>query len=410
MTYAKVTVRSSEYETWLEVIGVGRIPVSEIIDDDFTGPVEVVAKASLTSLRAALIAYAGTESPPPRSITIDDPKTGKPSVIWFPQSSSPERCAVEVVDVPTNKFFERKTYEFLPEPVAITLLDGGVLAVRVGFVLEGEEEPEPELLTAVLGPLLRQTKSAVAHFDLEAQGEVDYRRTSDVHHPDFWNVHVYISVPTRGRSAESALSIGSDALALLEAAENGSLTRRTADVLVQSGRAELLVGQPEGAWLECKEQPYGADERAQYELAKDVSSFANSAGGGLILIGLRTRKVRGTDTITAVSPVPADDRRVDRYRKWLARRVHPRVVDLAIREIDYGRGRILVISVPPQPKALQPFFVRGAFRDGKIAGSNIAIFIRSGDAVVTTSVEEFHALVVAGRAALGYMPPTESGG
>jgi hypothetical protein len=237
--------------------------------------------------------------------------------------------------------------------------------------------------------------------------ETGEQRVIQLDHPDFWGVHVYIAVPTHGRGAASALRIGRDALALLETAENGALTRATTEALVASGHAELLVSHREGPWLECKEQPYGADERAVYELAKDVCAFANSASGGLIIIGHRARKVRGSDTITGVRPVPADDRRVERYRKSLNQRVYPRVSNLAVQEVEYGADRIVVVSVPPQPKALQPFLVKGAVRNGKDVGSNIAVYIRDEDAAVTASVEELHILIVAGRAALGYVTPAE---
>jgi Putative DNA-binding domain len=218
--------------------------------------------------------------------------------------------------------------------------------------------------------------------------------------PDFWIVHVYVSIPTRGKSVEDGVALGSDLLALFDAADGGRLSRSTAEALVDSGRARLLIGQAEGLWLDCKEQPYANSEHGHDELAKDVSAFANSPGGGLILVGLRTRKHLGRDTVTAVAPVPSDHRRADRYRKLVARRVHPRVIGLAVREVQYSTGALMIISVPPQPPALQPFMVRGAFRGGKLVGSHMAIYYRDDDLAAVATVEEIHALVVAGRAAL----------
>ena len=400
MAHASVAVRHSEHETWLDVIGVGRVPIGET-DDDFVGPREVVEKINLSSLRRTLIGYAGTESPMPATVMVDDPRTGERRVIRLPTSTSPERCAVLPVDVAADKFAERHTYEFVPEPVCLALISGGVLTVRVTHFIEGEDQPDRARLDALLGPLLKREGASIAHVDVDAEGVVDFA-AAPVRNDDFWTVHVYIAVPTHGRDAASALRVGRDALALLEAAERGTLTRATTEALILGGHAELLLGHREGAWLDCKEQPYRADEASLYELAKDVSAFANTQNGGLIVIGLGTRKVSGGDTIARIRPVPLDEKRVERYRRALQYRVHPRVSGLLIDEVHQGRGRIVLISVPPQPKALQPFLVRGAVRDGKVLGSSIALYIRENDGAITAGVEEVHALIVAGRAALGY--------
>ena len=58
--------------------------------------------------------------------------------------------------------------------------------------------------------------------------------------------------------------------------------------LINSGEFTQMIGQVENDSLECKGQPYQIQhEHAKRELAKDVSSLANRAGG-VILIGVRT--------------------------------------------------------------------------------------------------------------------------
>jgi predicted HTH transcriptional regulator len=58
--------------------------------------------------------------------------------------------------------------------------------------------------------------------------------------------------------------------------------------ILQSGDFSQFVGEPEGGILDAKEQPYNLrGEAGKYDLAKDVSSFANT-DGGFIIIGLKT--------------------------------------------------------------------------------------------------------------------------
>jgi hypothetical protein len=173
MTFAKVALRESQYEQWLEVVGVGRIPISEDTDDIFLGTLEVARSASLASLRRALITLRGTEPPPPRPpITIEDPDTGETRVWYPPVWTSPERVAVEFVDLPEEKFAARRssTYSVSPEPVALALLNGGVLAVRVTFEVRGSEEPVAAQLGELAAPLLKRTNAELVHVDADPHG------------------------------------------------------------------------------------------------------------------------------------------------------------------------------------------------------------------------------------------------
>jgi predicted HTH transcriptional regulator len=58
--------------------------------------------------------------------------------------------------------------------------------------------------------------------------------------------------------------------------------------IVRAGKFEELIGVVEGDKLECKGSSYRLDdEHERFELAKDVTSFAN-AHGGVILLGVQT--------------------------------------------------------------------------------------------------------------------------
>lgn len=74
-----------------------------------------------------------------------------------------------------------------------------------------------------------------------------------------------------------------------------------------AGDDAAVVGEPETAHLDFKEQPYilSAD-KGRWELAKDVAALANS-GGGCLVIGVATTVPtdREEEVASEVKPVPA---------------------------------------------------------------------------------------------------------
>jgi hypothetical protein len=392
-----VRLREDRYTNYLEIEGIGRISQAED-DDEFIGPLSVVRRMGLSSLRRTLIAYVGATMPPPR--TFIHPETGEK--ILIPREPGAYRARVQAVDVTPKKFAERHTYEFLPEPVSLVLREGGILATEIQFAVETEDEPDEARIRTLVSPLLRRTGATLDGIELEPEGPLSFRTSRVVISPDFWVISVYLATPTHGRTGGFAIDVGNEALAILEAANGSRLTAGAARSLIQSGHADSLRGLEEGAWLECKTEPYAHTELGKFELAKDVTALAN-AEGGIIVIGLQTRSIKGRDVITAVRPFHSDGREPDRYRKLIDYRVFPQPIGLKIEAVRYGaRGSIVAISIPPQPTALQPFLVRGTFSGKKLQGSQIGVFTRRGDATFAMGVEEFHSLVVAGRAALGY--------
>lgn len=383
----------------LIVVELGRIPLNEL-GDGFIGSIETAGPAGLSSLRKALIRYAEDTAPAQFGL---DPTTG--TRVMLPTRPEPsERAVVELIDAPAEKIEERYTYEFLPERVALALV-GEDLTVRVVFTVEGEDEPDIAPWKALLEPLFRRHRASYRLHEANAQGRLDYQGRVSVTSPDFWEIVLYLTFPTYGKTVEAAFDFGREVLALLDAADGGRLSPETARTLIEAGRADVLLGQVESTWLECKRQPYSDSERGRFELAKDVSSFANTSHGGLIVLGLQTRSRRGQDEIVRVRPIANAVRLASRYRSWTAQSIFPSP-ELTLRTTDYGHGRsILTISIPPQAPALRPFLVRGLLLAGdKVIGSHVAVFTRRGDETVETSAEELHSLIVAGRAALGYEP------
>jgi len=167
---------------------------------------------------------------------------------------------------------------------------------------------------------------------------------------------------------------------------------------LRAGRPERLIGTRECAWLDAKGQPYQLDQpRPAAELAKDVAALANMSGG-VIVVGLRTRKAGSSEVIDEVRPVPAGLIDRDRYRKLVRERVFPFVRDFSTWWIAVSDERgLLVIDVPAQAPKDKPFIVSGS--DGTQAAvdaSSAAVPLRDDDGTHWLSGQELHRLLTGG--------------
>ena len=59
-----------------------------------------------------------------------------------------------------------------------------------------------------------------------------------------------------------------------------------------------------------------------------------------------------------------------------------------------------MISVPPQPREMQPYLVHGAVVGERTEGAFFSIVRRRGEASITISAAQIHAYIVAGKAFL----------
>jgi hypothetical protein len=130
--------------------------------------------------------------------------------------------------------------------------------------------------------------------------------------------------------------------------------------LIADGRWDELIGKTEGQFLECKKTCYNLDERGQKrELAKDVSSFANS-DGGFILIGIATKKepTHSVDEIVKLCDFPQAYFDDSQYSKIIQEWIIPEIKGLNLRWMphveDKGFG---VIEVPMQTEQAKPFVI-----------------------------------------------------
>jgi hypothetical protein len=119
--------------------------------------------------------------------------------------------------------------------------------------------------------------------------------------------------------------------------------------------AALADGEREGIRAEYKRE-VGTDDRAKGEWALDVSSFANTAGG-ILLVGAEESVGR----LSALPGLAGDiDLEVQRLDSILRDRVDPGMPGVSIRPVDVGGGTVLAVSIPRSWRA--PHLVRSGSR------------------------------------------------
>jgi predicted RNase H-like HicB family nuclease len=139
-------------------------------------------------------------------------------------------------------------------------------------------------LSALLGPLV--ARHGGSHFRAQRHRDVEDAFV------------VSFEIPTRGKTVQEALAIGTEAFALVKATEGDGLTLQTAVDLIRAGNGAALIGRPEGPWFDGKAAPYVLTSDAKkWELAKDVAAFANSPTGGVIFIGAKTKSGQDGDVV-----------------------------------------------------------------------------------------------------------------
>jgi hypothetical protein len=169
---------------------------------------------------------------------------------------------------------------------------------------------------------------------------------------------------------------------------------------IRTGNADSLIGQTESEWLEVKSHAYELQRKDEAwwktEFAQDVSQFANSTDGGLLLIGFWTRKVNGIDKITKITPVVHDPKRLQRYGDILKDRIHPPISGLQVGSVRWNNADIIYIYIPAQQDENKPYIVTGTIIDK----CDISIVRRQGAECAPVTAQEIHAALVIGRAAI----------
>jgi len=214
----------------------------------------------------------------------------------------------------------------------------------------------------------------------------------------------------RGRTLADMHEIGQSVLELLQAAATRSLTRESVGHLIRGGHADLLVGQEENDWFDAKVDHYEMSQlRGKIALARAVGRFANAERGGLVVVGVRTKKSSAGESVSAIVGVPVDGSAERRYRQALNQCLYPPVEFLTIESvlITESNRMLMLIDIPPQPEELKPFLVHGAIVDGNVEGAFISIVRRRGEESIPVTAPMIHSTLAAGRALLRGSPQSE---
>ncbi len=365
MPAAIVRYRSAYEELVVQNHGIIRMP-------DATAPLEVLGPASLASLEKAWARYAKNSWN----------RVSRISVSLAPAAGFEEDYALA----------EDVSFEYWPAyrpGGSDELVPAHLETVVEKYYGAGDPDPDANAVDALIAPVLAKARAA-AETDWGALDEGGSL------------VQIRVRMPSRGRTAGDAFWLGSEISALIDAARDGMVVRTTVPALLRGAHAAALLGQPEAPWLEAKRAPYRlAADAEKLELAKDVAGIAAGRSGGLIVLGLATKRGPDGDVVSKLHPLRLSEVRAADYRRVINRYVYPLPEGLTIEKIDSGSGEgYVVIDIPEQPEELKPFLVTHALVGGRVTGNHVSIVQRHGQDNLAATPAAIHGLLVAGRAAL----------
>lgn len=160
-----------------------------------------------------------------------------------------------------------------------------------------------------------------------------------------------------------------------------TLGRLNFDEIDESDLVGLIEsGVPEGLTTEYKRNTYGASDSARNEALKDVSSFANSSGGHL-LIGMDADNGIPTRLTGLEGIEPGSE--IDRLENLIRDGIEPRLIGLRIRAVPLSDGGNAIVA--RIPKSWSPPHRASARNINKF-------YVRNSGGVHEASVEELRSL------------------
>jgi hypothetical protein len=171
--------------------------------------------------------------------------------------------------------------------------------------------------------------------------------------------------------------------------------------IIDATAFEALIGHYENQWFDCKSQPYSLTEpRGKRELAKDVSSFANTQGG-FIFIGLKTisdQKHLG-DRVDSIRPIEAH--RIDREQllsichDWIFPIIDGLDVLWIALDGEEQKG-IAVIVIPEQSTGTKPFLIKNVLDGDKQIEIMFGYAERRGESSLSLDLIKIQSLMTHG--------------
>lgn len=338
-------------------------------------PRDVVWDATLASFRRAIAAYADNWG-----------REGGGFDSWKAVEEDLGELYVSPAD--PDDFSTDYSDRFAP---SICVLAGGVPAVTVELPMHGADLEQAEI-----GPFLQPFLS---RYGSELLGVVLHGEGNQVY------AVIRVRYGPRGATVGDAIEFGQAVESLLHAVHGGGLTADSAFALLVAGRADLLIGQPESAWLEVKSRGYDLDvDAGRIELGQDVARFANGDMGALLVIGFKTKKT-GHDEVVSKITASTTALSAARHHKAIDDKVFPPILGLEVQEIQVelrnGKpGYLLAVLIPAQPEESKPVLVHGAIVGDIVEGAFISIVQRRGEHSVPITAQSIHATLAAGRALL----------
>lgn len=176
--------------------------------------------------------------------------------------------------------------------------------------------------------------------------------------------------------------------------------------IISDGDFNSLIGKIENDFFDCKTGIYDLTKNSKKrELAKDVSSFANS-NGGYILIGPQTPQTEKEksknhlgDEIIKISLLDQNLVDTNQYLDVIKDWIHPRneIEGLSIywkaSKNDDNKG-IIVIKIPSQKEFLKPFLIKKTVEEEeKISEIIFGLAERKGDRSDTRKIEDIYKIM-----------------
>jgi Putative DNA-binding domain len=351
---ALARVRYRRGEEGLEVVGLGEVLSTEL---GLVANREVLEPAGLTSLRAAMRRYE------------------------YDWGGGP--VEVHLTPEPEDQIDDDSQIDEFS-----LILEGDRLLARVYLPLQ-DDEPDEEVMRAMASPVLGRKRMSIVgvHTTQEKWG---------------WGVWLTMEIPIARRSVGEACRATDLIAGAIAGAYPEEFDVDSAASVIRARQPELLVGMFESGWFDAKSAPYRLSVRAdRYELGKDIAAFAN-AGGGLILVGAKTKSRPTGDEVSAINGCVLADVAAGNLRAAVRKQIYPlvkgiRIERIPIRSKDQG---VVLIEVPAQPESQKPFLVVGTSSGGRVSELGFTLSVREGDGVEAPRIEVIHQLIRAGRAVI----------